>query len=232
MAPLLIGVAALLLVLVGLRAFTHLDARFVVQSLRRGGGIAALAGAAFFAFSGRFPVAVPLGFLGLGLLDLIPGRAIFGGARPTPGQRSKVRSSMIEMELDHDTGAMRGTFVAGPYAGTPLDQLPPQTLAAMLSSMDEESRALLEAYLDRRDSAWREYVKEDAGARAGKAPGKGPMSEEEARQILGVEPGASAIEIRRAHRNLMLKLHPDQGGSTYLAARVNEAKEVLLHTHH
>src|SRR5581483_5090517 len=100
MAPLLIGVAALLLVLVGLRAFTHLDARFVVQSLRRGGGIAALAGAAFFAFSGRFPVAVPLGFLGLGLLDLIPGRAVFGGGpRPTPGQTSKVRSAMIEMEL-------------------------------------------------------------------------------------------------------------------------------------
>jgi DnaJ-domain-containing protein 1 len=232
MVPLLIGVAALLLVLVGLRAFTNLDAHYVVKSVRKGGGIAALAGAAFFAVSGRFPVAVPLGFLGLGLLDLIPGRAIFGSARPTPGQSSKVRSSMIEMELDHDTGAMRGTFVAGPYAGTPLDQLPPHALAATLSSIDEESRALLEVYLDRRDPAWREYVKEDAGARAGKAPGKGPMSEEEACQILGVEPGASAIEIRRAHRNLMLKLHPDQGGSTYLAARVNEAKEVLLRTHH
>ncbi len=233
MAPLLIGAAVLILVLMGLRTFASLDAHFVVQSLRRGGGIAALAGAAFFAVSGRFPMAVPLGFLGLGLLDLIPGRAVFGGgSRPTPGQTSKVRSAMIEMELDHDTGTMRGTFIAGPHAGTPLDRMSPQALAAMLSSMDEESGALLEAYLDRRDSAWREYVKEDTSARAGETPGKGPMSEEEARQILGVEPGASALEIRRAHRSLMLKLHPDQGGSTYLAARVNEAKEVLLRTHH
>jgi len=234
MPTILLGAAALLLILFALRNFANVSPALLVRSVRKGGGIAALAGAAFFAASGRFPVAVPLGFLGLGLLDWIPGRAGFGAsrARPTPGQRSQVRSSMIEMELDHDSGAMRGKFIAGQYAGTPLDRLGVGELAAVLPSLDEESRALLEVYLDRRDAGWREHVEKNAGAGASQAAGKDPMSEEEARQILGVEPGASALEIRRAHRMLMLKLHPDQGGSTYLAARVNEAKEVLLRTHH
>ncbi len=231
--PVLIGVAALILALVALRGFANINPTLLVQSVRRGGGIAALAGAAFFAATGRFPMAVPLGFLGLGLLDWIPGRSGFGArARPTPGQSSTVRSQMIEMELDHDSGEMRGTFIAGKHKGTPLDALSMETLVTLRPSLDAESRALLETYLDRREPAWREHVDENAGAGTAETARGGAMSEEEARQILGVEPGASAIEIRRAHRVLMLKLHPDHGGSTYLAARVNEAKEVLLRTHH
>ncbi len=115
--------------------------------------------------------------------------------------------------------------------GTSLDALERSVLVGLPVEFDEESRNLLAAYLDRRHPRWREDV--DDGATAGRrGPTRsGKMSEEEAYQILGLQPGASADEIGRAHRSLMMKLHPDQGGSTYLAARVNEAKDVLLRRH-
>jgi DnaJ-domain-containing protein 1 len=74
---------------------------------------------------------------------------------------------------------------------------------------------------------WREYAQGGAGAGARPADG-GKMTEREAYQILGLQPGARPEEINRAHRSLIKKLHPDQGGTTYLAARINEAKDVLL----
>jgi DnaJ domain len=90
--------------------------------------------------------------------------------------------------------------------------------------------SFLAAYLDGGNTGWREHAQADADARRGRAtPGK--MTEQEAHQILGIAPGASVDEISRAHRTLMKKLHPDQGGTTYLAARVNEAKDVLLRRH-
>jgi DnaJ-class molecular chaperone len=82
--------------------------------------------------------------------------------------------------------------------------------------------------LDRREPGWREYEERGAGAGSTAA---GKMSEEEAYQILGLQPGASTEEISRAHRSLIKKLHPDQGGTTYLASRINEAKDVLLRRH-
>jgi DnaJ domain len=232
MTPLLIGVAILLFVLGTMRILTLVNAQMLARNLRRGGGVAALAGAVYFTFTGRLPAAIPLGIFGLGLLNLLPRAASFGArTRPSPGQTSKVRSRAIEMELDHDSGEMHGTFVGGKYAGVALEALDRVALVSVLPDLDEESRALLEAYLDRREPGWREHVEEDAGAGTRQPPRHGPMTEEEACQILGIEPAASAIEIRRAHRTLMKKLHPDQGGSTYLAARVNEAKEILLRRH-
>ncbi len=135
------------------------------------------------------------------------------------------------MQLDHDSGQLKGQIVAGPHAGHSLDEFDLPQLTAMISGFDAESVSLLESYLDRRFPAWRQNAQGNAAGGQGRAAASGKMTNEEAYQILGLQPGAGRDEIGRAHRGLMKKLHPDQGGSTYLAARVNEAKDTLLRTH-
>jgi hypothetical protein len=90
--------------------------------------------------------------------------------------------------------------------------------------------SLLAGYLDGRQPGWREHAQSNANTADARAAG-GKMTEQEAYQVLGIAPGASMAQVSRAHRSLMKKLHPDQGGTTYLAARVNEAKDVLLRYH-
>ena len=230
---LLLGLAVLLLVLFGAKLFAQSDPKKLVKAVRTGGGIFSLGLAGFFAVTGRFYLAIPLGMFAAGLLNWIPTPASFRArTQRSTGQVSRVRAAFVEMELDHDTGEMRGRVLQGRYEGVPLDALDPAALLALRDEFDPESRALLEAYLDRRTPRWRDDIQEDAGAGTREPPRHGPMSEEEAQQILGLEAGATDADIKRAHRSLMKKLHPDQGGSTYLAARVNEAKEVLLRRHH
>ena len=213
MPEIIFGILVLALLLWASNAFARVDPRKLAPVVKFAGGFGALGGAAFLAARGQFQLAVPLGFAGLGLLGWLPRNFAGFGTRThkTPGQTSQVRSAFVEMELDHDTGAMRGRILAGPHEGVTL--------------------ALLVAYLDRREPRWREHAQGDTAAGHGSPRWSGKMTEEEAYQILGVQPGASATEIGRAHRALMKKLHPDQGGSTYLAARVNEAKDVLLRRH-
>ena len=230
--PVILGIAVLLLLLWALNAFAWADPRKLAPVVRKGGGFAALAGAVFLGARGQLGIALPLGFAGLSLLGWLPfGPAGFSKrVNRSGGQTSRVSSAVIEMELDHDTGAMRGRILSGRFEGVTLDALDVPTLATLASEIDDESRALLIAYLDRRAPGWREDTDTDAAA-GQSAPRGTKMTEEEAYQILGVEPGASAADIGRAHRALMKKLHPDQGGSTYLATRVNQAKDVLLSRH-
>jgi hypothetical protein len=126
---------------------------------------------------------------------------------------------------------MSGTIIGGSKRGSSLDALPVETLAGLVSEFDEESRALLVAYLDRRDAGWREHAQADAATGSSSSASSGKMSENEAYQILGLQPGASVDDVAKSHRRLMKRLHPDQGGTTYLAARINEAKEVLTRRH-
>ncbi len=142
MASVLLGIAALVLLLWALNAFTKTDPRVAARVLKTSAGTAALAGAVIFVALGRVGIALPLGIAGLFLLGLWPGRMGFGRrARKSPGQVSRVRSAFLEMELDHDTGAMRGRILAGRHEGVGLDALDLATLLGLLAEIDEESRA-------------------------------------------------------------------------------------------
>ena len=232
MPTLIFGLLVLVAALWVLGVISRVDPKVAARVMKAAGGIMAITFAAFLSLRGEIFVAVPLGLFGLGLLGWIPfGMTGFTQrTQKSAGQVSRVRSAFLEMELDHDSGAMRGRIIAGRRQGAALEALDVKTLAGLLDEFDEESRALLVAYLDRRDPGWSEYAQ--GHATAGRAAGSsGKMTEQEAYQILGIEPGASAAVITRAHRALMKKLHPDQGGSTYLAARINEAKEVLTRRH-
>ena len=232
--PLLLGVAVLILLLWAVNAFSKADPKQAARLLRAMGGAAALIFAGFLMLRGEIGIAIPVGVFGLGLLGWVSlwPASFAGRTQKSTGQTSRVRTAFLEMELDHDSGAMRGRILVGRHEGAALDAIDPPTLIDLLGEIDGDTRDLLAAYLDRRQPGWREHAQGDAaaGKRTRSAP-SGKMTEEEAYQILGVQPGATAEDISRAHRSLMKKLHPDQGGSTYLAARVNEAKDVLLRRH-
>jgi hypothetical protein len=231
MPEILLGLVVLLLLIWAVNAFSKADPKQAARVLRAIGGGAALLLAVFLLFRGEIGVAIPVGVFGLGLLGWMSLPATFGArTQRSAGQASRVRTAFLEMELDHDTGAMGGRVLAGSHQGASLDALDRATLVNLLGEFDDDSRNLLAAYLDRREPGWREHAQRDAGA-GGRRASAGKMTEEEAYQILGIAPGASTEEITRAHRSLMKKLHPDQGGTTYLAARINEAKDMLLRRH-
>src|SRR5512140_1682479 len=134
MATLLFGVVVLALLLWAGQAFANVDPRKLAPAIKLVGGTGALAGAAFLAARGEFQVAIPLGLTGLGLLGWIPWAPAGLGARmrKSAGQTSRVRSAFVEMELDHDSGAMRGRILAGRHEGADLDTLSVETLLGFL----------------------------------------------------------------------------------------------------
>jgi DnaJ-domain-containing protein 1 len=228
MPTLIAGVVAVIILYSLLQMFRAANPVVLARALKIGGGVVALAVAAFTGIRGELAVAIPLGIFGAGLLGWSP----FGsGAKRSPGQTSKVRSQFLDMTLNHDSGELLGQIVAGPHAGHSLAEFDLPQLTAMIPGFDAESVSLLESYLDRRFPAWRLDAQGHGAGGQRPAASTGKMTNEEAYQILGLQPGAGRDDIVRAHRGLMKKLHPDQGGSTYLATRVNEAKDTLLRTH-
>ncbi len=140
---------------------------------------------------------------------------------------SAVRTPYLEMSLDHATGAVFGRVHYGRFAGRALSDFTDaerMDFLAELRASDAQGAQLFEAYLDRNFPGWGGGGT-DSGPRGG--PSRG-MTVDEAYQVLGLSRGATRAEVQTAHRNLMKRFHPDQGGTTYLASQVNEAKDVLL----
>ena len=233
----LVGCAFLVLLLLAGRMIASAHPGSLAVAVRRIGGVAAIAAAGFLILRGALPIAIPLAVFGFSLLKRGSGFGFgdpFGSSRKAPGQKSRVKTDRLEVELDHDNGQMEGTCLTGRFAGRPLSSLSDREAMELLAELYQEGApeaAVMEAYLDWRLPDWRERrsaAGEGANSGRRRANGSKRMGAEEAYAVLGLGPNASEEEIRQAHRRLMMKMHPDQGGSNYLAARINEAKDVLL----
>lgn len=190
------------------------------------GGLAAglpLVGLALLLLGKRSPI--PLGPLS-GLASGLSGKS-----QRSAGQSSTIETPILSMSLDHDTGDMDGSVRTGRFKGSRLSEMSIDGLQNLLEecqTCDADGAALLQAYIDRhRRDEWRGESQEKQSSSTRGAP-SGSMSEAEAYAILGLEPPVSRAAIAQAHRTLMKKVHPDHGGSTYLASKINQAKDLLL----
>ncbi|MEP1470608.1 MAG: molecular chaperone DnaJ [Halieaceae bacterium] len=148
-------------------------------------------------------------------------------AGPSSGQRSTVATDILRMQLDHDSGKLQGEVLQGPFKEWLLDEMDRDQLMALLSfcqAEDDESAQLLSSYLQQRFPGESDFQQQQA------PPGNSStgMSRQEALAVLGLPEDADREAIIAAHRSLMQKLHPDRGGNDYLAAKVNQAKDLLL----
>ncbi|HZU89434.1 MAG TPA: DnaJ domain-containing protein [Stellaceae bacterium] len=235
------GVAILCGLLLLLYLFVNADPLRLARGLKIAGLVAVVLVALVLAvFAGFFVLFLPLpllwGFFARG--RRFGGfrnafRSAFGPASGG-GQTSTVATPFLRMTLDHDSGAMSGTILSGRFAGMRLDELGIAELLTLLRECraeDEEGARLVEAYLDRLHPDWRDEWRSDRPGAGAARPAAGDIGVAEAYAILGLAPGAGVAEIKEAHRRLMSKLHPDHGGSDYLATQINRARDVLLAQH-
>jgi hypothetical protein len=242
MVYLLSGLAVLVAGLLILRGFTNANPAIIARQFRFLGGVVLMAIAAGLGLRGRIDLALLLGFIGWGLLvgrGVLPwGRGGWGQSTPSGGQGSRIVTDHLEMELDHDTGAIRGAIRKGRFAGQDIEALSPADIVLLWQDYaftDPQSAQVLEAYLDRRHPTWRDDVERQGGTAGdegsthqNRSPRAGGMTRAEALEILGLNEGSDAEAVRSAHRELMKKVHPDLGGSNYLASKINEAKALLV----
>lgn len=241
----LLGVVLLVCLYVIGRGLLNADPKALARAVRIGAVVAVVCVVGLLALTGRLGMAI--GAMTLLLPTILRWRAIANRIKaargPTAGGGSEVETRYLRMRLDHDTGTIDGDILDGSFKGRRLADLSVEELIrlrAECAGQDPSSLPLLEGYLDRvHGDVWRGRAGGEGEGGDGDGDGDGArtdardarsgiMTREEAYEILGLEPGAGPQEIKDAHRRLMMRNHPDQGGSTYIAAKINQAKDVLL----
>lgn len=228
---LLIAMIILGLIWFGIKKMAVANPKNLKTNLRKVGGVAAIALSIILTLKGGLIMAVPIFFVGLGLLGLGHLAGIdLPWSKKSAGQRSHVRTKVLLMELEHDSGQIEGEVLSGQFSGQQLRDLSFDDLLLLLGECvkaGDQSPQLLQAYLDTKHPEWSDGF--EGVHHQGPPQSSGTeMSEQEALAILGLKAGASKRKITSAHRGLMKKYHPDQGGSDYLATKINEAKDVLI----
>ena len=240
---LILGASILVALVLAGSFFANAPAKTLAKAIKWGGiGLGILLMIGLFA-TGRGALLLPLVLFGFPAVRRILQGGSFSfpsmGSAPSPGGTSEVETATLRMVLDHDSGTVDGDVIAGTFAGRRLGDIAVEDLVDLLDECrheDGESAPLVEAYLDRAHPEWRNFAGEgyqeqtDREYTGSDDPGgyDTPMSAKEARGILEIGPNASGDDIKEAHHRLMKKMHPDQGGSTYLASKINQAKDVLL----
>ena len=220
----LAGLAGLLLLL---KVVATMPPAQLVRGVVIGGALVGIGAIVFLIFAGR--EALAFGLAGLAIPFLRRWRHYFWGSAPAAGQAgqsSDVTTSWLAMSLDHESGQIGGTVLKGLHVGRRLADLSLEELLGLwrgMASEDPPSARLLEAYLDRVHEGWR--------GQEGPAPAAGAMDRAEALRILGLEGEPEEEAVRAAHHRLMMANHPDRGGSAYIAAKINQARDRLLGSH-
>ncbi len=238
----LLGIALVAGLAMLARVFVSADPRALATVVRYGGIALAAVTVVVLTLTGRLGTAMMLGALAFPLLTRW--RTLRDAFRPSSygaasgGQTSQIETLYLRMTLQHDSGAMAGEVLHGPWRGRTLESLTLEQVLALLAECrrdDPQSAAVLEAWLERSHPGWQTAGEQSAGSSNnsgskdnGGGRGGGSMTRDEAYDILGLSVGATPEQVKDAHRRLMMKVHPDHGGSTYLAAKINQAKDLLL----
>ncbi len=217
----------LLFAVIGLYWLMTMPAKQIVAVLSTAGPVLVIVAGGLLTLLQRGAIGIPLIIVGVSWWRRNRSKRPISSAE---GQKSTVRSANLEMELDHDTGEMDGTLLTGRLKGARLSSLSREEILSLYYDFrsDTDSISLLESFLDRYYPDWRDRDDSDDSRNQKDTSGFDNMTRQEAHQILGLEPNASQEEIHQAWRRLIKGVHPDSGGSAFLAAKINTARDILL----